>query len=127
MVMKGQWKTVESIIAGMIILMFVAAMGAINIQVSPHAPVEGYRALGALHEKEGLRAYAAAQDCSAIESLVSGTGYVVGYDFSVQVCNASGGCCGQVPDKENVWVSSLLLSGDEDYKPVEVILYLSRD
>ena len=124
--MKGQWKTVEAILGGVIILMFVAAIGATNVQVTPHAPVEGYRTLGALYEKPGLRELAAAQDCAAIESLVSGTGYLIGYEHSVQVCDTSGSCCGQAPDKENVFVSSLLLAGDEAYDPVEVILYISR-
>jgi len=124
--MKGAWKTVESIIAGVIILLFVAALGATNLQVSPRVPVQGYRALDALYEKGTLRAYAAAMDCSAIDSLVSGTGYLHGYDHSVQVCDEQDSCCGEIPSKENVWVSSIVLAGDEEYGPVEVILYISK-
>jgi hypothetical protein len=124
--MKGAWKTVESIIAGVIILLFVAALGATQLQSSPQAPVQGYRVLDAIYEKGALRAYAADMNCSAVDTLVSDTGYMVGYGHNVQVCDEGGSCCGSVPSKENVWVSTLMIAGDEEYEPVEVILYVYR-
>ena len=124
---KGQWKTMESIIAGVIILLFVAGMGATGMQASPPEPVQGHRALGDLYESGSLREHAPARNCSAIDALVTATGYIIGYDHSVRVCDEGGSCCGQVPGSENVWVSSLVMAGDEDYEPVEVMLYLTRD
>ena len=125
--MKGQWRTVESVMAGVIILLFVAALGSTQMQVSPHAPVQIYRTLDALYEKETLRTYASAMNCTAIESLVSGTGYLQGYGHGIMVCNESNSCCGEIPGAENVWASGLLISGDENYKPVEVTLYVFKD
>jgi hypothetical protein len=125
--MRGAWRTVESVIAGVVILMFVAALGATTLQATPTVPVQGYRALGAVYEKGELRAHAAGMNCSAIESLVSGTGYLHGYGHSVQVCDAQGTCCGQVPEEENVWVSSVILAGDDEYDPAEVVLYIFRE
>ncbi len=125
--MRGAWKTVESVIAGVIILMFAAALGATNLQAAPGVPVQGHRALAAAYESGGLRAYAAAMNCSAIESLVSETGYLQGYGHAVQVCDAQGACCGQAPVHENVWASSVILAGGDEYVPSEVFLYIFRE
>jgi hypothetical protein len=123
--MKGQWKTVESVMAGVVILMFVAALGATRIQSSPVAPANGYRALETLYKKGSLRSPAFEMDCAAIDALVSGTGYLGGYNHAVSVCNGSV-CCGQVPQQGDIWTSSMLIAGKDSYKPVEVILYVTR-
>ncbi len=124
--MKGQWRTIESVMAGIIILMFVAVLTSTGIQVSSSATVQGYRALDAVYEKGVLRAYAAAMDISSINSEIAATGYMFGYNHSVTICNESA-CTGAVPDSENVWASSLLLAGDGQYEPMEVIIYVFRD
>ena len=124
--MKGQWRTMESVMAGIIILMFVAVLTSTDIQMSSPATVQGYRALDAVYEKGVLRAYAAAMDISSINSEIAATGYMFGYNHSVTICNESA-CTGAVPDSENVWASSLLLAGDGQYEPMEVIIYVFRD
>jgi hypothetical protein len=126
MVMKGAWKTVEAVMAGMIILLFAAALGATTLQASPRVPEQSYRALEAAYENGDLRRHAADMNCSAIESVISATGYLRGYGHSVQVCDELGSCCGQIPASGNVWVSSMVLAGHEQYQPAEVILYVYR-
>lgn len=124
--MKGAWKTVEAVMAGVIILLFSAALGATSLQSSPRVPAQSYRALEAIYDNGELRQYAADMDCSSIESLISATGYLQGYGHSVQVCDEQGSCCGQIPTGENVWVSNMVLAGDEQYQPAEVMLYVYR-
>ncbi len=124
--MKGQWKTVESVIAGMVILMFVAGLASTSVHVPSSADATGNRALDAVYEKGVLRQYAAAKDLSSIESEIAATGYMSGYNHSVTICNQTV-CVGTAPEEENVWRSSLLISGDEYHEPMEVILYIFRN
>lgn len=124
--MKGAWKTVEAVMAGVIILLFAAALGATSLQASPRVPAQSYRALEAIHDEGELRQHADDMNCSAIESLISATGYLAGYGFAIQVCDEQDSCCGQAPEEENVWASTILLAGDEQYKPAEVTLYVYR-
>jgi len=124
--MKGAWRTVEAVIAGVVILLFAAALASTHNIVKSSPPIHGYRALGAVYEKGMLRTYAAQMDFSAIDNEVAGTGYLTGFSHSVQVCDASGSCAGQVPDADELWVSRMLLSGDKTYEPLEVILYIYR-
>jgi len=124
--MKGAWRTIEAVIAGVVILLFAAALGSTQSIVKSSPPVHGYRALGAVYEKGMLRTYAAHMDFSAIDSEVADTGYLTGFNHTVQICGASGSCAGQVPSSDELWVSRMLLSGDETYEPLEVILYIYR-
>ncbi|UCD03100.1 MAG: hypothetical protein JSV63_00480 [Candidatus Aenigmatarchaeota archaeon] len=121
--MKGQWKTVESIMAGMVILLFVALLISTSVQFTPSVQTQGYKSLNILYDRGTLRAYAADMNTTAINSDIDTTGYLFGLNHSVTICNAST-CIGSVPDSENIWASNLLISGDEQYEPVEVILYI---
>ena len=124
--MKGQWKTMEAVMAGIVILVFVAGLSSIHTQQATPVPAHGQRALFSVYEKGDLRSHAAAYDLAAIDAEVSATGYLAGYNHSVAICNATT-CVGSPPDKEQVWASSVLLSGDQQYQPAEVILYIFRD
>lgn len=124
--MKGAWKTVEAVMAGVVILIFAAALGATSLQASPRAPAQSHRALQAIFDEPELRQLADGLDCPAIESLVSESGYLAGYGQSVQVCDEQDNCCGQAPAVDNVWASTILLAGDETYRPVEVTLFIYR-
>jgi hypothetical protein len=126
MVMKGQWKTVEAVLGGVIILLFVAVLSTNYADVSPSVPAHGYRALSAVYEKGTLRSHAAAMDAAALNSELGATGYLMGYNHSVSICNESA-CVGTAPDKDYVWASSMLIAGDESYNPVEVIVYVFRN
>ncbi len=124
--MKGAWKTVEAVMAGMTILLFAAALGATSLQSSPHVPAQSFRVLESIFDDARLRHHAADMNCSAIESMISETGYLSGYGHVIQVCDGQGACCGQAPSVENVWASTIVLAGDEQYEPSEVTLYVYR-
>ncbi|MBN2330962.1 MAG: hypothetical protein JXC85_04035, partial [Candidatus Aenigmarchaeota archaeon] len=98
-----------------------------SMHASPRAPAQSYRALQAIFDQQDLRRYADDMDCSAIDALVSASGYLAGYGHSVQVCDEQGACCGQAPGGENVWASTIVLAGDEVYRPVEVTLFVYRE
>lgn len=125
--MKGQWKTVEAVMGGIIILLFLAALGASQAQVSSRTPAHSYRSLEAAYHRGDLRAMAAGLDCSGVDGLLESTGYLTGYTHSVMICDSGGSCCGSIPSAGDVWTSSMLLAGNEVYDPVEVILYVSKD
>ena len=124
--MKGQWKTVESIMGGVVILLFVALLTSTSVQVPLAVENQGYKALHVLYDRGTLRGYAANLNLSAINDDIDTTGYLYGLNHSVTICNETV-CTGAVPDSDNVWASSLLLSGNEQYEPVEVILYIFRE
>jgi hypothetical protein len=123
--MKGQWKTVEAIVSGVLVLMFVAVLSGTHSYASPGAPSQGYMALYDVYAKGTLRQYAADMDTQAISSEIESTGYLSFYNHTVVICNESA-CTGSAPDKEDVWTASVLLSGGEQYDPMEVILYIYR-
>ncbi len=123
--MKGQWKTMEAVMSGIIILIFVAGLTSTYSQVSLEPPSQGHRALQSVHEKGFLRTYAADLDIASIEYEVSETGYLSGYNYTVVICNVTS-CYGSFPQNEYVWATSMLLSGDDQYRPSEVILYVFR-
>lgn len=124
--MKGAWKTIESIFAGFTMMLFVAALGSNYLYATSNAPAYGQSALAALYERGDLREYAAEMNYSAINEEVRATGYLVGFNHTVQICDAQGSCTGAVPSTDNVWTYSIILAGDEIYGPLEVILYVSR-
>jgi hypothetical protein len=124
--MKGQWKTVEAIMAGMIILLFVAVLSSTSVRVPSSVEAQGYKSLNTLYDSGTLRAYAADMNTTAINADIDMTGHLFGFNHSVTICNATA-CVGAVPENENIWASSLLISGDSQYEPVEVILYVFRN
>lgn len=126
MAMKGQWKTVEAILAGVVILMFLAVLSTTYVQVPADIPENGYKALDAVYEKGLLRTYAAQGDTASINSEIAATGYLTAFNHTVSICDYSGSCTGSAPSGDNVWVSSMILSGDDSYEPMEVIVYVFR-
>jgi hypothetical protein len=124
--MKGQWKTMEAIIAGVVMLLFLAALNAGSSQVASQGPPSGGRVLQSLDDM-GLLRGAACGGPSAVDQLVSSTRYLAGYNHTVQICDEADTCSGQRPSKENVWSYSHLLSGGCCYEPLEVVLYVFRE
>jgi hypothetical protein len=125
--MKGAMKTIEAIMGGLIILLFLAALNATNVQVTSPGPAHGDRVLLTLHGNDDFRGHVSDMNVSAIDSMASATGYLTGFNHTVRICDESGSCTGVVPEKENVWGYSIVMSGDETYDPAEVTLYAFRD
>lgn len=125
MAVKGQWRTFEAVLAGVVILTFLAAITAVNSVPAAGPPAQGYRALSAVYDKGLLHTYAAALDTDGIDGEAAATGYLSGFSHSVVICGQSS-CTGDAPDADTVWASSMMLSGDSSYAPAEVILYIYR-
>jgi hypothetical protein len=125
MAVKGQWRTFEAVLAGIVILLFLAALTSVNSVPAAGPPVRGYMALESVYDKGLMHADAAALDTDAIDASAAATGYLQGFSHAVVICNATS-CTGSAPDADTVWASSILLSGDGSYAPAEVILYIYR-
>ena len=125
MAMKGQWKTIEAVMAGMIVMMFVATLYLTHATAAEPPTDRAYQALQELYENGNLRSYASSYDAASIDADISAGGYLFGYNHTVSLCNASA-CTVQPPDAANVWVSRFLLSGQDQYEPMEVVLYVFR-
>jgi hypothetical protein len=125
MVMKGQWKTIEAVLAGIVVLMFLAAITTLHSASQTTVPTQGYRALYAVYEKGMLQESAAALDAQAIDDMAGATGYLAGYSHTVVICNATV-CTADPPVADYVWASSVIVAGDESFAPAEVILYIYR-
>jgi hypothetical protein len=126
MAMNGQWKTMEAVMAGVIMLLFLAALNATSSQVFSPSPPHAHRALQALDDMGALRGPAYDMDAAAVDSLAGATGYLSGFNHTVQICNEAGSCVGERPDREDVWAYSFLMAGEDAYEPLEVVLYVFR-
>ncbi len=123
--MKGQWKTMEAVVSGIVMLMFVAGLFAAHSQTLSAPPVKGWDALSAVNDRGLLRGYAQSLDTAAIEREAGNTGYLSGYNYTVAICNATS-CDGSAPSADQVFASSFIVAGDDSYAPAEVILYAYR-
>ncbi len=122
--MRGFWYMLEAVMAGVIIIGFMIAVGAM-LSFSPDekgVSEKGYQELQRLADESKLRLYASQRNYSAIEDSVR----IPGYADSVEICEPSGSCVGNVPSGEEVWLSTYIVSGYSSYDPVKVKLYLRR-
>ncbi|MBN1896954.1 MAG: hypothetical protein JW789_04510 [Candidatus Aenigmarchaeota archaeon] len=124
--MKGQWKTVESMLAGVVILLFLAVISATYMEKPADFSDNGQKALNDIYMKGMLREFAAQGDTMSIDDAIEETGYLSGLSHAVSICDYSGSCTGSVPESSDVWTSRIILSGDDTYQPMEVILYVFR-
>lgn len=119
---KGFWRTLESVLAVMILVFFMLMLGANYILQLPEVdlPKTGYEILNDMDNRGVLRPYAVNNQTEALESEIS----ITGYNHTVQICNLEGVCLGEEPGGQNVWVSTYLISGWNTYKPREVKLFI---
>ena len=124
--MKGAWRTFEAIAGGMLVLMFLAALMAVRYQAPQAQPAQGRSALASVSGEPEFRALASGMNATGIAAMIESQGLTAGYNLSVRVCREGGQCAGSLPDSDNVWASSALVSGDGNYSPREVTLYIFR-
>ncbi len=118
--MRGFWYMLEAVIAGIIIIGFVAVVSQSYINASNEDfTLQAYQSLKGMDEQGILRPYAAAGDWGYLNSQVK----IYSMNHTVEICSTSG-CAGQKPDGPNVWVGSYIISGDQSYQPLQVKLYL---
>jgi hypothetical protein len=119
--MRGFWYMLEAVIAGIIIIGFVAVVSQSYINVSHEDfTLQAYQSLKGLDDQGILRPYAAAGDWGYLNSQVK----IYNKNHTVEICSPSGCQGGQKPEGANVWVGSYLISGDQNYQPLQVKLYL---
>jgi hypothetical protein len=123
--MRGFWFMLEAVLAGVLLIGFMLVLGQVFTPPSggPDISVSGYSQLQQLNDQFDLRYLASSEDIPAIESAIS----VPGYSHSVEVCDPSGSCTGNMPSEREVWISSYILSGEDSYTPRIVKLYLWRE
>lgn len=118
--MRGFWYMLEAVIAGIIIIGFVAAIS--QVYISPQNEDLGgqaYQTLKSLDEQGILRVYAAAGDWGGLDSEVR----IYGKNHSIEICSPSG-CVGQKPEGANVYAGSYIISGSQSYQLMQIKLYL---
>lgn len=109
----------EAVFAGIILLGFLLYLAQGYGQAGSVPEHDFGRVLPELDRQGLLRGYIYSDDIQGLESKIS----LYGFSHSVQVCQPSGGCTGQMGQGENVWVSSYYLAGHDSYQPREVRLY----
>lgn len=119
--MKGFWHTFEAILASVIVILFLVALGTKYVTI-PTGPGEvilkGYEILKDLDKQGKLRSYVVNNDTTGLNSEIS----LVGYSHSVQICNSQ--CFGSMPNASNVWVATYVVAGENQYQARKVILYI---
>jgi hypothetical protein len=128
MQMKGFWRTMESVLAALIIMSFLATAGNVYLaNTGDGEPASnGYEKLKELDALGELRPLAAAKDYAAISSMIDAPGY----NRSVMICDFSGNCWGNYTaaqlESGNVLASTYIISGHASYEPLEIRLYMWR-
>ena len=120
---KGFWHTLESIIAGIIVIMFLVAISSRQAYMDPGPNViimEGLEELRDLDKRGVLRNYVTARNNTGLDSEVQ----ITFFNYSTSICDTGGNCNGSAPSAENVWVATYFVAGKNNYTPYEVILYL---
>ncbi len=118
---KGFWRTLESVLAVVILVFFLMALGSKYTFPMPDVdlPRKGYEILRDLDNRGELRSDVVNNQSDVLNSKIS----INGYNHSVQICDLSG-CSGDEPNAVNVWISTYLISGDNTYDPHEVKLFI---
>ena len=122
--MKGFWRTIESVIAVIMIMSFLLLVGRSYFSSTAETNLSfvGYETLKELDIRGELRPYAIAGNSDAINSKIS----MRGFAHSISICRYGGTCIGQYPEAEDVIVSNYIISGYESYDPLVVRLYTWR-
>ncbi|MBI4175812.1 MAG: hypothetical protein HY518_01290 [Candidatus Aenigmarchaeota archaeon] len=122
--MRGVWYALEAIFAGVIIISFLITLRATFLHTtSPQEiAVKGYNELRSLDEEGILRPYAVAGNVEAINNEID----IFGFGHSVQVCDYTGTCIGAAPDVADVFIATYLISGDVDFEPYVIRLFIYK-
>lgn len=111
----------EAVIAGVIIFGFLAVISQTYINPGQgNFNLQAYESLRSLDEQGLLRSYAVSGDWGGLNDQVR----IYSRNHTVEICQASGSCLGQRPEGTNVWVGNYIISGDQNYQPRLVKLYL---
>ncbi len=120
--MRGFWRTLESVLAVILLMGFLLAAGSVYFSKTEDVNLGslGYEILKELDNRGELRAYAVSGDYESLNGKIK----LPGYNHSVMICCQGETCRGQYPDSENVAASVYIISGCDGYKPCEVRLFI---
>ena len=116
--MRGFVFMLEAVFAGIILVGFMIFLAGNYNAASDSQENMFSGVLTELDDRDILRGYAYSGDTQSIEDELRN----YGYSMDVVLCDASS-CTGNPPEKDTVWVSSYLFSGDDTVDPLEVRLY----
>jgi len=122
--MRGSWYTLEAIMAGIIVIGFLSVLGT-SVLIRENTQVYQtltYEILSDLYDKGQLRAYAYADDYDGLNSLISVT-----FNHSIEICDYDDNCVGSKPTASDIITGYYILSGNNQYEPKVVRLYLWRE
>jgi len=115
--MRGFVYMLESVFAGLILVGFMLYLAGGHSQGTTGPDFSNI--LPELEQQGILRPLVYSGDLQAIEDMIS----LPRFSHSVQVCDTTGSCNGQVPSGTIVKVSSIILAGENSLEPREVKLY----
>jgi len=120
--MKGFWRMMESVLAVVIILGFLVTIGNVYLKTKSDAGAgpDIYAMLKELDARNELRPYASSMNLTALNSRIE----TPGYNHSIAICSFDGNCTGTKPEASNIIVSSYVISGYQDYAPIEIRVYV---
>ncbi|MEM5871374.1 MAG: hypothetical protein QW051_00710 [Candidatus Aenigmatarchaeota archaeon] len=122
--MKGFWRTLESVFSILLILSFLLIVtNSIRTQIKTYSePVSiGYEILKQLDSEDLLRPLAINGEYEKINEKI----ILEGFNHSIVICDERGECIGTYnKNANNIFVSTYIISGDENYKPLEIRLYM---
>jgi hypothetical protein len=122
--MKGILYMVEAVLAGIILIAFLAALKAVYLDPNPQHEygVRAHQILRDLDERGILRPYAEDNNYAGLNNLISST-YL---EHGIRICDSSWSCAGTVPNATDVWAGTYIIAGNDSFSPRTVKLYLWR-
>ena len=121
--MRGFIYTLEAVIAGIVIISFLAFLAYEPPTVIDEGlNLKSYEILEGLDNQGLLRSYVVDENVSGLNSQIT----FFSANHTVQICNVNGACNGTIPNGSNVFTGTYIIAGDNDYNPHYVKLYLWR-
>lgn len=111
--MRGFWYTLEAVIAGIILIGFLAGIGFHSSDNS--LETKAFEILKGLDEQQLLRQKALSDDYSGLNALINTT-----YNHMIEICDAD--CVGEKQNAKNVFVGRYFISGNS-FKEVRLYLW----
>lgn len=118
--MRGFVFILESVFASILLVGFLLYLAQGYTQARSGPERDFGWVLPELDNQGLLRGHVYPEDIRGLEDEIN----LYGFNHSIQICNPSGGCSGQTPQAQNVWVSTYFLAGEDSYQPREVKLYV---
>ena len=118
--MRGFWHTLDAVIACMLMMGFIVAIGRVGMVPPEDLGTKAYVVLKGLDDQGILRNYTVNLDTDGLDTEVG----IYSYNHSVRICDHSGSCTGTIPEALNVYTGDYIIAGKDTYQPHTVRLYI---